>query len=208
MTRQQYAVVVPVKPPAHGKSRLVGLTDEQRRGLAAAFALDTVTACLGTERVGAVLVVTDDVAFSERLSALGCAAIPDGVAGDLNGSLRQAVAEARRRWPDLAPVALCADLPTLRPADLDDALSRAGVGVPSFVADADRIGTTLYTAPYDAFDPRFGPGSRAAHLDGGAVEITGELATLRRDVDDLSDLQVAHRLGLGAHTAAVDLPRT
>jgi hypothetical protein len=28
-------VVVPVKPPALGKSRLVGLTDEQRRELAA-----------------------------------------------------------------------------------------------------------------------------------------------------------------------------
>ena len=208
MTRQQYAVVVPVKPPARGKSRLVGLTDEQRRGLAAAFALDTVTACLAAERVGAVLVVTDDVAFSARLSALGCAAIPDGVAGDLNGSLRQAVAEAGRRWPDLVPAALCADLPALRPADLDDALSRAGVGVPSFVADADGIGTTLYTAPYDAFDPHFGPGSRIAHLDSGAVEITGELATLRRDVDDLSELRVAQRLGLGTHTAAVDLPRT
>src|SRR5690349_8720650 len=35
-------VVVPVKPPALGKSRLVGLTDEQRHELAEAFALDTV----------------------------------------------------------------------------------------------------------------------------------------------------------------------
>ena len=208
MTRQQYAVVVPVKPPARGKSRLVGLADEQRRGLATAFALDTVTACLGAEHVGAVLVVTDDVAFSTRLAALGCAAIPDGVTGDLNGSLRQAVAEARRRWPHLAPVALCADLPALRPADLDDALARAGAGVASFVADADGIGTTLYTAPYDLFDPRFGPASRAAHVDGGAAEITGDLATLRRDVDHLSDLRAAQRLGLGAHTAAVDIDRT
>ena len=41
-------VVVPVKPPALGKSRLVGLTDEQRRELAEAFALDTVTAALAT----------------------------------------------------------------------------------------------------------------------------------------------------------------
>lgn len=208
MTRQQYAAVVPVKPPARGKSRLVGLSDEERRGLAAAFALDTVTACLGAEHVDAVLVVTDDVAFSTRLSALGCAAIPDGVTGDLNGSLRQAVAEARRRWPDLAPVALCADLPALRPADLDDALTRAGSGAASFVADAEGIGTTLYTAPYELFDPHFGPASRAAHLDAGAAEITGELATLRRDVDDLSDLRAAHRLGLGAHTAAVDVDRT
>lgn len=208
MTRQQYSVVVPVKPPARGKSRLVGLPDEQRRGLATAFALDTVTACLGAEHVGAVLVVTDDVAFSARLSALGCAAIPDGVAGDLNGTLRQAVAEARRRWPDLEPVALCADLPALSPTDLDDALARARSGAASFVADAEGVGTTLYTAPYELFDPRFGPASRAAHLDGGAAEIDGDLATLRRDVDDLSDLRAAHRLGLGAHTAAVEVDRT
>ena len=36
--RVRCVVVVPVKPPALGKSRLVGLTDEQRRELAQAFA--------------------------------------------------------------------------------------------------------------------------------------------------------------------------
>ena len=208
MSSQQYAVVVPVKPPAHGKSRLVGLTDRQRRDLAAAFALDTVAACLDAARVGAVLVVTDDVAFSDRLSGLGCAAIPDGVTGDLNGSLRQAAAEARRRWPELVPAALCADLPALRPADLDEALAAAGAHAASFVADAEGTGTTLYTAAYDAFDPRFGPDSRRAHLDAGAAEITGELATLRRDVDDLAGLRAASGLGLGTHSAAVELERT
>ena len=207
MSSQQYAVVVPVKPPAHGKSRLVGLTDRQRRDLAAAFALDTVAASLRAARVGAVLVVTDDVAFSSRLSALGCAAIPDGVAGDLNGSLRQAAAEVRRRWPDLVPAALCADLPALLPADLDEALAAANAHVASFVADAEGTGTTLYTAAYDAFDPRFGPDSRLAHLDAGAAEITGELATLRRDVDDLAGLRAARELGLGTHSAAVELER-
>ena len=39
-----YVVVVPVKPPAHGKSRMSGLPDEQRSLLARAFALDTVAA--------------------------------------------------------------------------------------------------------------------------------------------------------------------
>ena len=45
------AVVVPVKPPAFGKSRLVGLSDEQRRDLAEAFALDTVQAASATPGV-------------------------------------------------------------------------------------------------------------------------------------------------------------
>ena len=203
MDDQQYAALVPVKPPARGKSRLVGADDATRRALAAAFARDTVLACLAADRVAQVLVVTDDVRFAHELGALGCAAIPDGVTGDLNGTLRAAAAEARRRWPGLAGVALCADLPALRPEDLDDALARVPAGTGAFVADADGVGTTLYTAPYDAFDPRFGPDSCEAHLGAGAVAIGGDLATLRRDVDDLADLEAARALGLGRHTAAV-----
>ena len=48
---QKYVALVPVKPPALGKSRLVGLTDDVRRALAAAFALDTVAACVAAESV-------------------------------------------------------------------------------------------------------------------------------------------------------------
>lgn len=199
----QYAVVVPVKPPALGKSRLVGLTGENRRQLAAAFALDTVTACLAASSVGSVLVATDDASFSEELAALGCAAIPDGVTSDLNAALRQAAAEAHRRWPHLRPVALCADLPALQARDLDAALAGVDPTGASFVADATGMGTTLYTAPPDRFDPHFGVGSRLAHLDTGAFEIAGELLSLRRDVDDLDDLREAIALGVGARTAAL-----
>lgn len=205
MTSQQYAALVPVKPPAHGKSRLVGTSDDRRRELAAAFALDTVAACLASERVDAVLAITDDAGFSRRLADLGCASIPDAVTGDLNATLRQAAAEALRRWPDLVPVAVCADLPALRARDLDAALDRTAADAPSFVADAAGVGTTLYTAPHPLFDPRFGPGSRLAHLGTGAREIDGSLSSLRRDVDDLTDLQAALALGVGPHTAAAEM---
>ena len=200
-----YAVVVPVKPPARGKSRLVGIPDGAREELAAAFALDTVTACLAAEHVGAVLVATDDARFSAALAATGAPCIPDGDSSDLNATLRQTAAEAHRRWPSMRPVALCADLPALDPADLDAALASpvlAG-GVAGFVADAAGIGTTLYSASWEAFDPRYGEGSRLAHLDAGAVEVTGPLTSLRRDVDDLPDLQAAAALGVGGHTRRV-----
>ncbi|MCU1538495.1 MAG: 2-phospho-L-lactate guanylyltransferase, partial [Humibacillus sp.] len=36
-----YVVLLPVKPPALGKSRIQGLPDARRRDLAEAFALDT-----------------------------------------------------------------------------------------------------------------------------------------------------------------------
>src|SRR5262249_55623791 len=102
----RFVALVPVKPPALGKSRLVGVADEVRRGLAEAFALDTVAACVAATCIARVLVATDDAAFSLELAALGAVTIPDGVAMDLNGTLRQSAAEARRRWPELVPAAL------------------------------------------------------------------------------------------------------
>ena len=198
---QKYVALVPVKPPALGKSRLVGLADDERRELAAAFALDTVAACIASTSIAEVLVATDDAAFSVALRELGALTIPDGVAMDLNGTLRQSAAEARRLWSELVPLALTADLPAVRSDDLDSALASITPGEAAYVADADGIGTTLYTAAHDSFDPRFGPGSALAHDGTGARPITAPLPRLRRDVDDLDDLDDALALGVGPRTA-------
>lgn len=204
-TGPDFVALVPVKPPRVGKSRLGDVEDVRRRDLAGAFALDTVAAVVAAPEVAQVLVVTDDAAFSRDLVALGCASMPDGQTHDLNASLRLAAAEAERRWPDLQPVAVCADLPALRAADLGAAL-RGAAGGAWFVSDADGVGTTLYTAPYDEFVPRFGVGSRLAHQASGAREVEGDLASLRCDVDDVDDLRAALRLGVGERTAAVTAP--
>lgn len=199
--RTQHVVVVPVKPPGIGKSRLTGVPADQRISLATAFAVDTVAACLATPGVARVLVTTDDALFARRLTEIGADCCPDGSSG-LNPALVQAVAEARRRWPHLRPVALCADLPALRPEDLAGALAST-TGRASYVADAGGTGTTLYTASYDDFDPRFGHDSAAAHAAGGAVAVEGDLPGLRHDVDDLASLQAAVALGVGPATRAV-----
>jgi len=201
-----YAVLLPVKPPGRGKTRL---GDLPRDLLASAFAMDTASACLAASSVARVLVVTDDASFASALSALGCEAIPDGVSGDLNASLSLAAMEAVRRWPGLVPVAICADLPALLPADLDTALAQRP-GWPRFVADASGDGTTLYSAPIEEFAPRFGVRSATRHAAGGAWPVEGDLPTLRRDVDDAADLAAAVDLGVGAQTAraVAALPRT
>jgi 2-phospho-L-lactate/phosphoenolpyruvate guanylyltransferase len=197
----EHVVVVPVKPPGIGKTRLVGLPPERRAALARAFAIDTVSVCLATSGVARVLVTTDDAGFAATLSALGADAVPDGGHG-LNPALVQAAAEAARRWPDLQPVALCADLPSLRADELGAALASAD-GDPAYVADADGTGTTLYTAPYDGFSPRFGLDLSAAHAASGARAVPGALAGLRQDVDDLLSLQAAIALGVGPATRGV-----
>lgn len=203
-------VVVPVKPPAVGKSRLVAhpfqhLTDEQRRELAEAFALDTVQAALATPGVREVLVVTDDFRLAAAMRGLGCEVMPDGASEDLNATLVQGAAEVVRRWPGAVPVALCADLPGLRPSELAavlaDVVTHVGAGAAVFVRDRAGVGTTMYAAPADRFEPGFGFDSAARHLAAGAVEVGADQPSVRADVDDLADLGAALVGGVGPHTS-------
>ncbi len=198
----RFVVLVPVKTLALAKSRLSGLPDERRRDLAAAFAQDTIAAVLDTPAVDRVLVLTDDFRFADKLALAGCTVIPDGAGDDLNSALVQAAAEARRRWPELRPVALTADLPTLTSNDLSGALAGVPDG-PAYVADHVGSGTTLYTASYDEFAPSFGSDSAEEHALSGAKAIEGDLPSLRLDVDDVGDLGRALVLGVGTFTAAV-----
>jgi 2-phospho-L-lactate guanylyltransferase len=200
---RRFGVLVPVKPPVHAKSRLAPLGDTARRRLAVGFAVDTVAAALASRIVEVVMVVTDDHLLAAELAALGAQVLPDGAAEDLNASLVQAAAELVRRRPDLAPAALCADLPALDADELTAALARAARFPAATVADAEGVGTTLTTAQdLGSFRPRFGPGSHARHVAGGAVQVDAAGPTLRRDVDTPADLVAAARLGLGRHTAA------
>jgi 2-phospho-L-lactate guanylyltransferase len=200
-----FGVVVPVKRVAVAKSRLQPLGDVARRELVTAFAVDTVTAALECPTVDRVLVVTDDVGLARGLHELGVDAVPDGAAESLNASLRLGAAELLRRGPSLVPVALCADLPGLRAAELADVLAAAPWSAPSFLTDAAGVGTTLYVAPsLDTFEPRFGPGSRAAHLQHGAQELgLPNAESVRRDVDTPEDLRAAAELGVGGRTSWV-----
>ena len=200
-----FGVLVPVKPIAVAKSRLAPLGDRVRRELVRVLAADTVAAALSSSAVARVLVVTDDHVLAGFLQRLGAEVLPDG-ASDLNESLVEAAAELSRREPGLGgTVALCADLPSLRPAELTEALGVAGTHDGAFVADAAGSGTTMVSArSLHAFRPGFGIGSRHTHLGLGLHEIN-EVAvpTLRRDVDTPEDLAVALTLGVGERTAAV-----
>lgn len=198
----RFVVLVPVKTLALAKSRLSGLPDARRQALAAAFAQDTIAAVLDTPLVDRVLVLTDDFRFADKLASAGCTVIPDGAGDDLNASLTQAAADARRRWPGLRPVAVTADLPTLTSGDLSRALGSVPAG-PAYVADHQGSGTTLYTAEYAEFAPLFGTGSASEHARSGATAIEGDLPSLRLDVDDVGDLGRALALGVGTHTATV-----
>ncbi len=191
-------MVLAVKPPAAGKSRLRGaLPGVPHEALALALALDTATAALASPEVAEVITVTGDTGAAAALAALGARPVAEPAGGGLNPAFAWGAAAALDR-----PVAaLQADLPALDPAELTAAL-RASEMLRRYAADTPGTGTVLLTAPPGVrLDPRFGPGSAAAHAASGAVPLHGRWPTLRRDVDTAADLAAAAALGLGPHTA-------
>jgi 2-phospho-L-lactate/phosphoenolpyruvate guanylyltransferase len=199
-----WTLVVPVKPPTVGKTRLAPFAGHHRTDLARAMALDTVKAAMACRAVVEILAVTHDRESGAALSELGAVVVPDEPEEGLNAALRHGATRARARRPDCAVAAMLGDLPALRPEELAPILDAAQAYPTSFVADADAVGTTLYcaTAPAE-FTPCFGTASRAAHLAVGAVELDlPAMASVRRDVDTEADLMDALRLGVGPRTRA------
>ncbi|MEU7611913.1 2-phospho-L-lactate guanylyltransferase [Micromonospora sp. NPDC049204] len=204
MSQPRWAVVVPVKHLAAAKSRLRGaLPDVPHEELALALAADTLRAVLACPAVAEALVVTDDDRVAAAARSAGARVLPDEPAAGLNAAFRHGAAGTTTGWV----AGLTADLPALRPAELAGALLAAQNGrevVRRFVPDAPGTGTVLLTAPPAVpLDPRFGVGSAAAHAASGALPLSGDWPSLRRDVDTAADLTAAARLGLGPRTAAL-----
>lgn len=203
-------LLVPVKPLARAKTRLLGAADsgagspQAHARLALALARDTLAAAAGAAAVRRVVAICSDEVVRAALAEDGVEAITDEPATGLNPALRHGEALLRAARPTAAVGALQADLPALRPEELDCALrdSLAG-GVRVFCADRSGTGTTLLlTPPGLPLDPRFGPGSAAAHRSSGARELSGSWPGLRCDVDTVADLAKARDLGLGRFTRA------
>ena len=201
----RWSLVVPVKVLARAKTRMSGAAGQHREALALAVAADTVAALLRCDRVGRVIVVTDDPVPAAELTALGARIVPDEPDAGLNPALRYGASRGRESAPEDGVGAISADLPALRPEELARALDAAAESPEAFVPDAAGVGTTLYTArPGVPFSPAFGRDSRAAHRARGARELLlPGIDSVRRDVDTLDDLRAALALGTGPRTAAV-----
>jgi 2-phospho-L-lactate/phosphoenolpyruvate guanylyltransferase len=195
-------LVVPLKPPRLGKSRLRGAVgDPAHPDLVLALAADTLAAARPVVR--RILLVASDPAAVARLRRFDVEITAEPETGDLNAALRHGEKMLREDDPDSVIGAIQADLPALRSAELAAALAEAAARR-VFVADADGTGTTLLlSAPGGALDPRFGAGSARAHAESGALALDAPAPSLRRDVDTPADLADAEKLGVGPWTAAV-----
>ena len=199
-----WTILIPVKQIATAKSRLLGPTAVQRRALAMAFVLDTIAAARACPDVGRIVVVTNHRDHSV-FAGLGADVVADVPDAGLNAAITHGADVVRRSQTGAHLAALAGDLPSLRPADLGNAIHAAAAAHCWFVADLAGIGTTMLAAAAGQhLNPAFGPHSRAAHLAGGADEVTIQgIERLRRDVDTAPDLRDAARLGVGVHTSKV-----
>jgi 2-phospho-L-lactate guanylyltransferase len=199
-----WSLVLPLKPLAMAKSRLAAAVGARRPELALAFALDTVTAALGSPAVARVLVVTSDQRAGEALTEAGAVVVPDEPDAGLNAALAHGARRATALFGVGPVAAMSADLPALRAEELSRVLDAARPRGRAFLADAHGVGTTLLTARGAALTPMFGGASRARHASSGAFEIPlPDVPTVRRDVDTGLDLREALRLGVGQHTATL-----
>jgi 2-phospho-L-lactate guanylyltransferase len=204
MSTQEWAVVIPVKGLQRAKSRLSTRLPADRGRLALAFALDVVAGALATPAVATVLVVSQDDTVRRAAAGLGAATTAEPPGTDLNAALSHGVAQLPDHGAGTPVALLAADLPALRPRDLQRALLAAAGHPRAFVSDVAGTGTTLLTAqPGVPPQPRFGARSRAEHASAGAHELTDSaLVRLRCDVDTEVDLWHAVALGVGVHTEA------
>ena len=193
-----WTVVIPLKPPGVGKTRLGG-----DAALALAIALDTVEAASRAYQVGWLIVVTADGTLAGEVQSLYrhgeviIEAEPAGIAAAIASGLALIPSDSKR-------AVLLGDLPGLVPEDLDVALNVAADVDRGFVRDAEGTGTTLVTARGGIpFEEHFGPGSAGAHRAAGFDELAVPIrSSLRYDVDDAAQLASLALRGLGPRTHA------
>jgi 2-phospho-L-lactate/phosphoenolpyruvate guanylyltransferase len=198
----RWRLIVPVKGQLAAKSRLHPPDGVARADLAHAFALDTITAVVACIPPAQVVVVTSDERTATFVLDRGGAVMADNGKG-LNPALRQGIDYVASTMGPGPTAILLADIPSLRPEDLIDALMACAVQPQAFVPDAAGSGTVLLSAlSPEGLHPRFGPSSADQHAH-DFVRLDLDLPALRTDVDDDQALRRAVEIGVGRHTAAV-----
>ena len=197
--------LVPLKGFRDGKTRLSAVLDEEARGRLAFWMMRRVLRSLAVaESVERVVLISKDVDARSAAQTLGADSFFEESA-DLNGALREAVS-AFRDSPDrevaasgLPPEAILiipADLPLLKPEDVDAMAALRATEAPCVVAAPSRRGegtNALLLHPPDVLSPSFGPdsfnGHRARAVASGVAFLEHRSAGLGLDIDLPEDLE-------------------
>lgn len=174
-----------------------------------AMLADTIGA-LHHAGVSDVVVVTPDDRVRATAHSLAAQVVSEStdVAGGLNAAYALGASTARQLWPERQWILMIqADLPAAEPRSLRQIISAASAQGESMVTDRAGTGTSLLLRKASNSDaPCFGPDSAAAHRTAGIAELDPDhhlWPDIRTDVDTVSDLTAAIRLGVGDRTRSV-----
>jgi 2-phospho-L-lactate/phosphoenolpyruvate guanylyltransferase len=177
------AGIVPVKDLKSAKARLSNRFDDAARlEIARALWADALELCTRSEFLEWTIVSAAPEVLDSARNA-GLRVIQDPGAG-LNAALEVAIADVMSRGAESATI-LPADVPLAQPEDLQDIID-TGEASDLVVVPSLRDGGTnaLHLRPPTIVEPRFGPGSLAAH-----VALAGERG-LRCSILDLERLSL------------------
>jgi 2-phospho-L-lactate guanylyltransferase len=192
--------IVPVKPLRRGKSRLSGiLSEDERTALNQTMLINTLKTLNQVKEIETILVVSrDPLALSIARDFSAKTVLEDG-SPELNTALRRAASVAKAYFANKILV-LPADLPLIKPSDIESLLKRAGKP-PEIVISPDRRkdGTNaLLINPADLIEFQYGPGSYNAHLKSAQeknarIEIV-ESNVFGLDLDLPEDLELLNKI--------------
>ncbi len=158
--------IVPVKPLRRGKSRLSGiLSEDERTALNQTMLINTLKTLIQVKGIETILVVSrDPLALSIARDYSARTVLEDG-SPELNTALRRAASVAKAYLATMIFI-LPADLPLIKPVDIDNFLKKAG-HPPEIIISPDRRkdGTNaLLINPANLIEFKYGPGSFNSHL--------------------------------------------
>jgi 2-phospho-L-lactate/phosphoenolpyruvate guanylyltransferase len=190
-------VVIPVKSPGEGKSRLSGVLDAPARARLARAMLLRVHAAVATAGnvAGVILAGTDRNGLPAELPLI--AATKPGLNTDLAAVLEWAKSSAARRL-----VIIAGDLPLLAARDVE-LLAAASDGIVAIAPDRHETGTNALSLPLPqaaGFRLAFGPDSYALHRAEAqrlalAIQVIRSRG-LAHDIDEPADLDEVKDHGL------------
>lgn len=177
------AVILPVKSFAKAKQRL---GDPHRAALAGAMVEDVLDELMRTA-LGPVIVVSRE----PHVVPAGAVAVVDDREEGQSAAAQLGLARARDLACDRA-LLVPGDCPLMDSKDLHDLAARAGDVDVAIVPDRHGTGTNALALAADgAFEPQFGPGSRARHVQQAVAKgLSHEVVrvpSLELDVDTRED---------------------
>jgi 2-phospho-L-lactate/phosphoenolpyruvate guanylyltransferase len=200
------ALLIPIKDPARGKTRLSELLSAQERArLVWAMFEDVCRAVSACKRADRIVIVTSFAPAIERAQASGW----DVLIEESQISESASVDRASRRLAESgfdSVMRLPADVPCVQASDIDELLA-IDLARPGAALAPSREGTgtnAIIRTPPDLFPSRFGPDSLRLHKQEAArvgVEcLIVENARIALDIDEPSDIELLLERGRGTET--------